>query len=194
MSSGETGQIAALRFVREELYFQSLINTSKIPMTGKTRYKFLTDDALRDPDYIVVKDSPIHGKGIFAGKPCKEGEVLMIVAGETIDAKECERREEEDGNVYIFYNGDDCYIDTDKTRKIRYINHNCTPSAIVEDRDRDSLYLVAARDIAVGEEITIDYGYEEIYDQCKQATPFCNKPICPSGAKDFPSHSDPQNS
>jgi uncharacterized protein len=160
-------------------------------MAEKTRFKFLSDDTLRDPDYIVVRESLIHGKGIFAAKPCKEGEVLMVIAGETIDAKECERREEEDGNVYIFYNGDDCYIDTAMTEKIRYINHNCTPSAIVEDRDLDSLYLVAAHDLATGEEITIDYGYEEIYAQCKQAIPLCNKPICPSRAKDSAA---PQNS
>lgn len=161
-------------------------------MAEKTRFKLLSDDSLRNPEYIVVRESVIHGKGIFAGKPCKEGEVLMVIAGETIDAKECERREDEEGNVYIFYNGDNCYIDVDKTEKIRYINHNCTPSAIVEDRDQDSLYLVAARDVAVGEEITIDYGYDDIYDQCKQASPHCNKPMCPS--KEKGATPEPQNS
>ncbi|MCS6988951.1 MAG: SET domain-containing protein [Chloroherpetonaceae bacterium] len=129
-----------------------------------------------NPD-VVVKDSSIHGKGVFATKPFEAGEVLMIIAGETINAEECLRREEE-GNVYIFYHDDDRYIDVSKTDKIRYVNHSCAPNAEVKDRDRDSLYLVAARAIAAGEEITIDYGYEEIYDLCFENNPNCAKEAC----------------
>jgi SET domain-containing protein len=136
------------------------------------------DSALSNPDYIVVLESPIQGKGIFTTKPCEAGEVLMIIAGETINADECLRREEEEDNVYIFYNDDDTYIDTAMTAKIRYINHSCEPSAEVKDRDRESLYLVAARSIQAGEEITIDYDYEEIYDVCFAHNPACKKEQC----------------
>lgn len=138
----------------------------------------LSDSALYNPNYIVVLESPIQGKGIFTTKPCEAGEVLMIIAGETISADECLRREEEENNVYIFYNDEDTYIDAAMTAKIRYINHSCEPNAEVKDRDRESLYLVASRPIQAGEEITIDYDYEEIYELCFWQNPACKKDQC----------------
>ena len=83
-----------------------------------------------------------------------------------IDGNECERREEEENNVYIFWNGDECYIDTNNTQKIKYINHNCDPNCYVDEGENNSLILFSLRDIKAGEELTIDYGYEEIYEMC----------------------------
>ncbi len=115
---------------------------------------------------VVVKSSLIEGKGIFASKPIPADELVMIIKGETITGKECERREEEENNVYIFWNGR-YYIDTVNTIKIKYINHSCEPNCEVLSRDKDSLNLVSARDIQKGEELTIDYGYDEIYEMCR---------------------------
>ncbi len=113
---------------------------------------------------IEVKQSNIHGKGLFTHKFIPKGQEIMIISGEVIDEKECIRREEEN-NVYIFWNGDS-YIDTSNTEKIKYINHNCDFNCEVLDRDESSLLLVAYKDIKPGEELTIDYGYEEIYKAC----------------------------
>lgn len=117
-------------------------------------------------DNVYVKESPIEGKGIFINSDVPCDELVMIIQGETITGKECERREEEENNVYIFWNGR-YYIDTAMTDKIKFINHSCTPNCDVLDRDKDSLNLVANRDIKTGEELTIDYGYEEIYEVCR---------------------------
>lgn len=116
-------------------------------------------------EYVIVKDSGIHGKGIFITKDVPEGASIMVIAGEVISGDECERREDEEDNVYIFWNGD-TYIDTAMTEKIKYINHNCDFNCDVLDRDESSLLLVAYRDIKAGEELTIDYGYDEIYEYC----------------------------
>lgn len=116
-------------------------------------------------NYITVNSSPIEGSGIFARTDIPSNELVMIIRGEVITGKECERREEEENNVYIFWNGR-YYIDTKNTDKIKFINHSCQPNCEVLDRDRESLNLVSNRDISAGEEITIDYGYEEIYQVC----------------------------
>ncbi len=116
---------------------------------------------------VVIKNSEIHGYGIFTTAAIPEGSKIMIIEGEVISGDECERREEEEENVYIFWNGDDCYIDTFNTEKIKYINHDCNFNCDVVDRDESSLYLIAYRDINAGEELTIDYGYAEIYEECK---------------------------
>ena len=117
-------------------------------------------------EFVVVKESSLHGKGIFADKLIPKGSLVMVIKGEAISEDECVRRENEEDNVYIFWNGDN-YIDTAMTNKIKYINHDCTPNCEVEDRDEESLNLVAAKDIQPGEEITIDYDYEEIFEICQ---------------------------
>ncbi len=124
--------------------------------------------------FIIVKESPIHGYGIFTSGLIPEGSKIMLIEGEVISGDECERRENEEENVYIFWNGD-TYIDTVHTEKIKFINHMCDCNCEVEDNDETSLWLVAARDIEAGEELTIDYGYDEIYENCHCA--FCEEKV-----------------
>lgn len=114
---------------------------------------------------IEVRNSGIHGSGLFAVEDIAPGELLFIIKGEVIDGFEADRREVEEQNVYIFYNGDS-YIDTVNTDKIKYINHSCEPNCEVQDGDETSLKLVSKKPIQKGDEITIDYGYEEIYELC----------------------------
>ena len=117
-------------------------------------------------NHIFVKESGIHGKGLFTSIDIPEGEIITVITGEVISAKECIRRENKENNVYIFWVNDNCYIDTSTTDKIKYINHQCNFNCDIIDRDKTSLYLVAYRDIKNGEELTIDYGYDEIYEYC----------------------------
>ena len=116
-------------------------------------------------EQVTVRTSAIEGSGIFARSDIPVDQLVMIISGEVITGKECERREEEEDNVYIFWNGR-YYIDTRNTDKIKYINHSCNPNCEVIDRDKETLNLVSNRVIKAGEEITMDYGYEEIYDIC----------------------------
>lgn len=115
---------------------------------------------------IIVQNSGIHGKGIFSTVNIPKGVKILDIKGEIIDGDECERREEEENNVYIFWNGDDCYIDTRKTKKIKYINHDCDFNCDVVEDNNSGLMLIAYKDIKAGSELTIDYGYDDIYDEC----------------------------
>lgn len=117
--------------------------------------------------FVFVKESDIHGKGIFISTKVPKGEKLMEIKGDVIDGDECERREEEEDNVYIFWNGDDCYIDTSRTKKIKYINHDCDFNCDVVENGRGGLMLIAYHTIEAGEELTIDYGYDDIYENCE---------------------------
>ncbi len=117
-------------------------------------------------DLIFVENSKIEGKGLFTSVPIPAGRNILIIEGEVIDEEECLRREIEENNVYIFWN-DTCYIDTANSLKLKYLNHSCKPNCFVSSRNESSLYLVSSIDINAGEELTIDYGYEEIYSNCK---------------------------
>ncbi len=127
-------------------------------------------------DVLTVKDSSLHGKGIFSTKNILKGQIITQIIGEMISAEECIKREEE-GNVYIFWKEDDLYIDVSNHSTIRFINHSCDYNCDVDEDESGNLILLAIRDINEGEELTIDYGYEEIYENC--TCPLCTskKPV-----------------
>jgi hypothetical protein len=115
---------------------------------------------------IYVADSKIHGKGILAKKRFGADEIVCEFTGEIIDEKECVQREKE-GNVYIFWYDDIVYIDVSKDETIKYLNHSCKPNCRIEASENDYHLLIIANEIInQNDEITIDYGYPEIYINC----------------------------
>lgn len=116
-------------------------------------------------DILTVKDSPVHGKGLFSSIDFFSGQTITAIEGDVIDADECVRRESE-GNVYIFWKEDDIYIDVSNHSIIKFINHSCNYNCDVEEDEKGNLILIAIKDIQAGEELTIDYGYDEIYESC----------------------------
>ncbi len=117
-------------------------------------------------DYILVKQSKLHGKGIFSSVFIPEGTEILKIIGEEISEGECIRRENEEDNVYIFYKDDNTYIDTKNSDKVKFINHSCDYNCLVDEDDSGNLILVAAKNISPDEELTIDYGYDDIYSNC----------------------------
>jgi len=49
---------------------------------------------------------------------------------------------------------------------LKYLNHACEYNCDIDEDENGNLILFAATDIRSGEELTIDYGYDEIYDYC----------------------------
>lgn len=116
-------------------------------------------------DILTVKNSLLHGKGLFSTKIVPSGDTITKIEGEMISADECVKREQE-GNVYIFWKEDDLYVDVENHSIIKFINHSCEYNCDVDEDENGNLILIAARDIREGEELTIDYGYDEIYENC----------------------------
>ena len=115
---------------------------------------------------LTVKDSPVHGKGLFSTIGFKKDEVLTLIHGELINADECVRREDEEDNVYIFYKDEDEYIDASNQKQLKYLNHSCDYNCDIEEDEKGNLFLFAVTNISAGDELTIDYGYDEIYQYC----------------------------
>src|SRR5436309_1592755 len=134
---------------------------------------------LFDPSCLELQPSPINGRGLFTARACRAEEVLLIITGDVIDAREAHRRQIDEGNQSIYCLTEDRFIDPPAGHKARYINHSCTPNAIPETRDECSLWVRALRPIAAGEEITIDYDFAEMYELCRQANPLCRHGDCP---------------
>ncbi|MDT3696669.1 MAG: SET domain-containing protein-lysine N-methyltransferase [Ignavibacterium sp.] len=115
---------------------------------------------------LKVDKSSVHGKGLFANTSFNEGDVIVQITGEVIDSDECERRENEENNVYIFYKNDNEFIDVSNNSLLKYINHSCNYNCDVDEDEKGNLLLLAVSNIKSGDELTIHYGYDEIYQYC----------------------------
>ena len=116
-----------------------------------------------------VRRSKIHGRGVVATKDIPAGTRIIEYVGERITKAESDRRDNaraerakagKDGCVYIFEINQRHDLDGDVTwNTARLINHSCEPNCESE-KVRGRIWISARRDIAKGEELTYDYGFD----------------------------------
>jgi SET domain-containing protein len=112
-----------------------------------------------ETDRVVFKASPIHGLGGFAKLHLPKGTRILEYVGEKIAKQESLRRCEAN-NVYIFSLNDEQDIDGNvEWNPARFLNHSCCPNCEAQFDDAH-IWLVATRDIASGEELTFNYGFD----------------------------------
>jgi SET domain-containing protein len=121
---------------------------------------------------LMVKKSPINGKGCFATLHFPRRRKIADYTGERITDAEANRR----ANRRVLRI---CAIDYDWSvdgsrggNGTHYINHSCEPNSFIKIL-YGHIQIYALRDIAPGEEITIDY----------ESTLHSDKKRCYCGAK-----------
>jgi len=116
-----------------------------------------------------LRPSSIHQQGMFARSDIKEGERIIEYIGEHISKDESTRRSLEwektarqkgAGLVYVFDLNETFDLDGNvENNPAKYINHSCDENCeAINEEDR--IFIYAKRDIAKGEELSFDYGYE----------------------------------
>jgi len=107
---------------------------------------------------VRVAASRIDGQGAFAAEPVPARRKIGEIRGESISVAEARIRATRSERIMIVELSDKRAIDFSRSSDpMRYTNHSCRPNARLVIRDgRVEFY--AARDIAPGEEITVDYG------------------------------------
>lgn len=93
---------------------------------------------------LEVRESPLHGRGLFAAAFIPADTVLGHLVTEPAEDHEL------DGPYVLWVDGDQ---PVKVTCDLRYINHSDTPNAVYYD----DLTVVALRDILPGEEVLHDY-------------------------------------
>ena len=100
------------------------------------------------------------GLGLFAAKPIAAKAYIVTYQGRRIPTAEAQRRERDGKAKFMFEINRQWTIDGSSRRNLgRYINHACRPNCEAVLR-KGRMMFVALRDIAPGEEITLDYGKE----------------------------------
>ncbi len=140
-----------------------------------------------DDKYYEIRDSGIHGRGLYAAGPISQDTWIIEYVGEKVSKEESERRaigliENARGNdsakVFMFILNDEWDIDGGvEWNDARLANHSCDPNVEAQVWDEKEIWFVALRDIAPGEELTFNYGFDlESWDEhdCR-----CGAKRCP---------------
>lgn len=124
---------------------------------------------------VHVAPSAIDGQGVFAAEPVPRRRKIGEIRGESISVAEARMRATRSERIMIVELSDKRAIDFSRSPDpMRYTNHSCAPNArlsIVNGR----VEFYALRDIAAGEELTVDYGetHHEGRLACRCGAPGC---------------------
>ena len=97
-------------------------------------------------DLLEVRESPLHGRGLFAVQPIAKGTELGL----------CQAEPTEDDGLHVLWIDDAGCERVQVQCDLKYINHGKQPNVVYYD----DLTVVALKKIKAGEELLHDYGEE----------------------------------
>jgi uncharacterized protein len=135
---------------------------------------------------IEVRNSSVHGHGVFATRAIKKGERIIEYLGERVSHKEADRRyelkDENDSHTFLFIVDSKTVIDAGVDgNDARFFNQSCDPNC-ESTVEKKRVFIDAMRDIAQGEELTYDYQIYRDWDDpdnidevfaCRCGSPKC---------------------
>ena len=124
---------------------------------------------------VDVKPSRIDGQGAYAAEPVPARRKIGEIRGESISVREARRRARGRERIMIVEVSDTRAIDaTLSADPLRFTNHSCAPNAVLRIR-QGRVEFYAMRNIAPGEEITVNYRetHHEGRLACRCGAPGC---------------------
>lgn len=126
-----------------------------------------------------VRESPIHGRGLFAREPLARGEVVCVKGGYVFDRARLKSLGEWYKSAEIQV-AEDLFIgplsEGEREGSMVFSNHSCEPNVGV----RGQIVFVALREVPAGEELTHDWAMTDDDDyvlDCNCGAPSCRKVI-----------------
>ncbi|HEU4388349.1 MAG TPA: SET domain-containing protein-lysine N-methyltransferase [Blastocatellia bacterium] len=138
----------------------------------------MTDLSFISPK-AAVRQSKIHGKGLFAIEPISQGEIVCIKGGHIFERKTLDELKDALGPAEIQI-ADDLFIgpvnNDEREGSMIFSNHSCDPNIGVKGQ----IVFVAMRDIESGEELTHDWATtdDDSYEmECRCGAANCRRII-----------------
>lgn len=128
----------------------------------------MSDLTYRSP-MTEVRDSPIHGNGLFAKEAIAAGEIVTVKGGHILTKQEWTTLERSLGSAEIQISEELFVAPVEQAQRdgsMIYTNHSCDPNIVIQGQ----IVFVAMRDIAPGEELTHDWATADDQDyemECK---------------------------
>jgi len=124
---------------------------------------------------VAVGPSAIDGQGAFAAEAIPARRKIGEIRGEAISVREARQRARGLARIMIVEVSERRAIDASRSLDpLRFTNHSCAPNAVLRIR-QGRVELYAMRDVAPGEELTVDYGdsHHEGRLACRCGAPRC---------------------
>jgi uncharacterized protein len=138
----------------------------------------MTDLTYRSPK-TEMRNSPIHGKGLFAKVPIEQGEIVAVKGGYILNQQQWAAIEPVLGSAEIQI-AEELFIapvhHDQREGAMLWTNHSCEPNIALQGQ----IVLVAMKDISANEELTHDWattddlGYEMC---CNCGSAYCRGTI-----------------
>lgn len=123
---------------------------------------------------LIIRSSQIHAAGCYTTVSLSAGTRIVEYTGRRLTADQADELYEGDDQTYLFGLDDGKHV-IDGHGMAAFINHSCQPNCETDEFD-GRVWILAARDIAAGEELTYDYN---LYDGEEGAAPcFCGTRQC----------------
>jgi SET domain-containing protein len=123
-----------------------------------------------------VRDSKIHGRGLFTTADIAKDEVVAVKGGHIISREQLREKVTPHLGPVEIQIGDDLFIapvtEEERESSMLYTNHSCDPNLGM----RGEITFVAIRDIRAGEELTHDWATTDDDDysvECKCGSANC---------------------
>jgi uncharacterized protein len=124
---------------------------------------------------VAVRPSHIDGTGAFAAEPIPARRKIGEIRGESISVREARRRAKGVARIMMIEVSERRAIDASLSiDPLRFTNHSCAPNAVLRIR-QGRVEFYAMRDVAIGEELTVNYGetHHEGRLACRCGAPGC---------------------
>src|SRR5262245_27906572 len=123
----------------------------------------------------AIGPSPIEGRGLFARRAIRKGEIVALKGGLILDRRALARVKGRIACSYIQI-ADGFFIGAVTAAEVKrnklFINHSCSPNVGILGQ----IIFVALRDVRAGEELTYDWAMEENSPEktrCRCGAPNC---------------------
>lgn len=127
-----------------------------------------------------VRESKIHGRGLFAKADIGKDEIVVVKGGHIVDGETLRREVTPRLGPVEIQIDKDLFIapvtDDERELSMLYTNHSCEPNLGI----RGEITFVAMRDIAAGEELTHDWAMTDDDDysvECNCGARNCRKTL-----------------
>ncbi|CAI5479959.1 unnamed protein product [Closterium sp. Yama58-4] len=107
-----------------------------------------------DPRVVIRHKGADDSKGLFAAASIRRGDTVLVFAGRVVGLDYLLASDERTRQLSLQVNDGLWQVPHTRPETPDFINHSCDPNCGMED----SVTVVALRDIAPGEEVSIDYG------------------------------------
>lgn len=138
----------------------------------------MTNLTYRSPK-TEVRESRIHGKGLFAKAPISKGEIVAVKGGYILGQQQWTEIERDLGSAEIQISEELFIAPVRKEHRdggMLYTNHSCDPNIAIQGQ----IVLMAMREIAANEELTHDWATTDDLDyemHCNCGSPNCRGTI-----------------